>query len=170
MIQIHFYIILNGKKKLERSRQLKTVVEIIESTESESALLKLHEVTPIINKALSILEAEELSLIGEDDGTLYKVSYSVILYIEVVDKKSFIYTKQSVYQSSEKLYQLEDKMNSFGFIRVSKSMLLNSEAIQAIAPMLSGRFEALLVNDERVAISRKYVPDLKKGLGMERKS
>lgn len=47
-------------------------------------------------------------------------------------------------------------------------MLLNIESIKAIAPLLSGRFEALLVNGEKVAISRKYVPELKKGLGMER--
>ena len=48
-------------------------------------------------------------------------------------------------------------------------MLLNIEAIKAVSPTLSGRFEAILINDERVAVSRKYVPDLKKGLGMRKR-
>lgn len=74
-----------------------------------------------------------------------------------------------VCQSAEKLYQLEEKLFPHKFIRIGKSMLLNIESIRAVSPTLSGRFEATLVNDERVAVSRKYVPDLKKGLGMRKR-
>ena len=48
-------------------------------------------------------------------------------------------------------------------------MLLNIEVIQSVSPTFSGRFEATLVNDERVAVSRKYVPELKKALGMRKR-
>lgn len=147
---------------------MKTVVEIIDSKNEELAIFKVHQRTQSIENALSVLNEVDQFLIGEENGRLYKLPFSDILYIEVVDKKSFIYTEELICQSKDKLYQLEEKMSPFKFTRISKSMLLNSIAIQAIAPTLSGRFEASLVNGERVAISRKYVPELKKGLGMRR--
>ncbi|MFD1900733.1 LytTR family DNA-binding domain-containing protein [Enterococcus termitis] len=147
---------------------MKTTIEIVDATLEEQATFKIHQLSPTIEKVLGILKEEEHFLIGEAKNALYKISFSDILYIEVVDKRSFIYTAKQVYQSNDKLYQLEERLIPFDFIRVSKSMLLNIEAIQAISPLLSGRFEARLTNEEKVAISRKYVPELKKGLGMER--
>lgn len=148
---------------------MKTIVEIIEKSKEETANFKVHEVTKSLQNVLSILKNEKLFLVGEENGTHYKVPYSNVFYIEVVDKKSFIYTQDKVYQSAEKLYQLEEKLLPHKFIRIGKSMLLNIEVIQSVSPTLSGRFEATLVNDERVAVSRKYVPELKKALGMRKR-
>lgn len=148
---------------------MKTIVEIIEKSKEEIANLKVHEVTKSLQNVLSILKNEKLFLVGEENGAHYKVPYSNVFYIEVVDKKSFIYTQDKVYQSAEKLYQLEEKLLPHKFIRIGKSMLLNIEVIQSVSPTLSGRFEATLVNDERVAVSRKYVPELKKALGMRKR-
>ena len=148
---------------------MKTIVEIIEKSKEETANFKVHEVTKSLQNVLSILNNEKLFLVGEENGAHYKVPYSNVFYIEVVDKKSFIYTQDKVYQSAEKLYQLEEKLLPHKFIRIGKSMLLNIEVIQSVSPTLSGRFEATLVNDERVAVSRKYVPELKKALGMRKR-
>lgn len=141
---------------------MKTTVEIIETTKEESALFEVHEITDTLQNILSVLKEEKLFLVGEENGAHYKLPFSEILYIEVVDKKSFIYTQDMVCQSTEKLYQLEEKLLPHDFIRVGKSLLLNIKAIRAVSPTLSGRFEATLMNNERVSVSRKYVPDLKK--------
>lgn len=148
---------------------MKTSVEIIEKTQEEIADFKVYEVTDTLQNVLAVLKEEKRFLVGEENGAHYKIPFFDVLYIEVVDKKSFIYTKNLVCQSNEKLYQLEEKLVPHKFIRVGKSMLLNIEAIKAVSPTLSGRFEAVLINDERVAVSRKYVPDLKKGLGMRKR-
>ena len=42
-----------------------------------------------------------------------------ILYIESVDKKTFLYTKNDIYESSLRLYELEDKLAGNDFFRVS---------------------------------------------------
>ena len=49
--------------------------------------------------------------------------------------------------------------------RCSKSMILNAGKIDSILPSLSGRFEAVLDNGEKVMISRQYVSALKRLLG-----
>jgi DNA-binding LytR/AlgR family response regulator len=45
-------------------------------------------------------------------------------------------------------------------------MILNADRIDYVRPSLSGRFEAVLSNGEKVVVSRKYVADLKLMLGV----
>lgn len=70
--------------------------------------------------------------------------------------------------SKERLYQLEEVIEELPFMRISKSMIVNIEKILHISPALGGRFEAVLENDEKVIISRLYVPILKNKLGVSR--
>lgn len=62
----------------------------------------------------------------------------------------------------KKLYELEKKLNSHGFIRISKSCLLNLEYLDHIRALLNGKYEATLLNQEKLIISRKYITDFKK--------
>jgi len=64
------------------------------------------------------------------------------------------------------LYTLEEQLSTVNFIRVSKSLLLNINKIYSFYPKLSGNLEALLTNNEKVIISRRYVANLKSKLGM----
>ena len=50
--------------------------------------------------------------------------------------------------------------------RCGKSMILNADKIQYVRPSVSGRFEATLTNHEKVIISRQYVGELKRLLGV----
>ncbi|WP_341274701.1 LytTR family DNA-binding domain-containing protein [Clostridium beijerinckii] len=86
--------------------------------------------------------------------------------MESIDRKVFIYTKTQTYEISEKLYVLEEQLASIDFIRISKSLLLNINKIHSFYPKLSGNLEALLTNNEKVIISRRYVANLKNKLGM----
>ncbi len=52
------------------------------------------------------------------------------------------------------------------FFRASKSVVLNADRIDYIRPAISGRFEATLENGEKVMVSRQFVPELKKILGV----
>lgn len=72
------------------------------------------------------------------------------------------------YDVKERLYQLEEVIEELPFMRISKSMIVNIEKILHISPALGGRFEAVLENDEKVIISRLYVPILKNKLGVSR--
>jgi DNA-binding LytR/AlgR family response regulator len=45
-------------------------------------------------------------------------------------------------------------------------MILNADRIDYVRPSLSGRFEAVLSNGEKVVVSRKYVAELKRLLGI----
>ena len=113
------------------------------------------------------------TLSDDMDRLIHRLRYgeivaSDIYYFETVDNKVFAYCRQSVYEVKERLYQLEEVIEELPFMRISKSMIVNIEKILHISPALGGRFEAVLENDEKVIISRLYVPILKNKLGVSR--
>ena len=88
-----------------------------------------------------------------------------IFYFESVDNKTFIYCEKQVFESKMKLYEIGSQYENTDFFRASKSIILNLSKIKNLNPAFNGRFEALLKNNEKVIISRQFVPVLKKKLG-----
>ncbi len=87
-----------------------------------------------------------------------------IYYFESVDKKTFIYLDKDVYESSLRLYELEEKFVNTDFFRASKSTIINLSKIKVITPIFGGKLEVLLENNEKLVVSRQYVPLLKRKL------
>lgn len=121
--------------------------------------------TPELLRILAMLKAED-ALVAYDGNEIHRIRGTSVYYIEVVDNKTFLYCKDRVYESKQKLYELEECLVNSDFLRVSKSVMLNLSKIKSLSPALSGRFEAALANGEKVVISRQYVSDLKKRLGI----
>lgn len=147
---------------------MKVLINIIEDADEEEVCFSIHSMNNKVNQAIHLLTSTRWgSLLCRKDEVVFKINVEDILYLEAVDRKVFAYTQTDTFEVSERLYVLENQLFSANFIRVSKSMLLNIEKIYAFYPMFSGNLEALLVNQEKVKISRRYVPELKKKLGME---
>ena len=144
---------------------LRIIIEEPQSGEEEQIIVKCHQMTPELLRVLSLLKTQEM-LVAYDGNAIHRIGPVSIYYFEVVDNKTFIYCKDKVYESKQKLYELEDSLENNDFLRVSKSVILNLRKIKSLSPALSGRFEASLDNGERVIISRQYVSDLKKRLGV----
>ena len=100
-------------------------------------------------------------IFGIDNGRQYKIRIGDVYYIESVDKKTFVYTKESVFRSELRLYQLFDKVKTFDFVQVSKSCLINMNTLKSIHTIMNSRLEATLINNERVMVSRTYLANIK---------
>lgn len=141
-------------------------IKITEIAKEESELLEIrcHAVTDEVREIVTFVKSRQGQLTGIIEGTQYEIPVSDIFYIEAVDNRCFIYSRQQVYESRQKLYELEEELQSRHFLRISKSMLINLMTVRSIKPALNGRMTAVLQTDEQVIISRKYVPELKKAL------
>ena len=144
---------------------MKVVFNSISKNEEESAVINAAELTDSIKTAISLLENGEAVIVGYKDGEKCSLSVSRIYYIESVDDKSFVYTKNDCYEVRYKLYELEDTLDR-RFLRVSKSMICNIRKIRSVKAAENARMKATLLNDETIMISRNYVKDLKKRLGL----
>ena len=109
---------------------------------------------------------KQKTVTGKIGGEIYFLDYKDVIYFDTADRKSFIYTIDKVYETSLKLYQLEDILKETSFIRSSKSMILNIKKISSISHTFSGKMMATLINGEKVEISRNYVQLLKEKLGI----
>jgi len=107
----------------------------------------------------------ESTIIGKFNDRLYNLSLNDIFYFESIENKTFAYSVNEVYEISEKLYMLETQLEKTPFIRISKSIILNSKKIKSFKNTINGRMEATLKNNEKVKISRMYVTNLKEKLG-----
>lgn len=145
---------------------MKIVIEEINPGEEDQIIIRCKELDENILKFISDLRMAQKKLAGIKDGNITMIDPGAVYYFEYVDNKVFLYCKQNVYETRLKLYEIEEEYKNTYFFRASKSVILNVTKIKSVSPAYSGRFEALLFNGEKVVISRQYVPELKKKLGL----
>lgn len=136
----------------------------IAKSQPEQVVVHCHDITEEVQEIVTFVRSRQGKLTGTIEGKQYEIPVTDIHYIESVDNKVFLYSSQKVYETRQKLYELEEILREKYFLRVSKSLLLNLLKVQWIKPALNGRFTAVLQNGEELLISRKYVPELKKAL------
>ncbi len=140
-------------------------IEKVSSKDEEQAVIKAVEVTDEIRGAIELLEGESKGFAVSRDGQVFIIKASAVYYIESVDKKTFVYTKQGCYDCKYRLYELEVMLGGY-FMRCSKSMIINLRKVKNVKSQMSGRIDATLLNDEVVIISRGYVKEVKRRLGL----
>jgi len=117
-----------------------------------------------IEACAAMLRSGDDKWVGVKDGATHLIDPLDVLYFESVDKHSFIYTADCVYQSPLRLYEVE---TSAGFFRSSKSQIVNIAKIVSLCPDLGGRLEVYLTSGERLIISRHYARALKERLSLK---
>ena len=85
-------------------------------------------------------------------------------YIDLIDKNTFIFTKDDCFESPLWLYQIEELLNE-DFIRASKSTLFNMQHIKSLKADIGSRVIVYLDNGDQILVSRKYAKEFKKRLG-----
>lgn len=145
---------------------MRIIIEEIRTEEEEELILRCHSLSGELAKRVRQMETVQAGLTAYKNGEIHRLAFDDVYYFEVVDGKSFFYCEDSVFESRMKLYAFEELCGDTGFFRASKSMVLNADKIDFIAPSFSGRFEAVLLNGEKVVVSRQYVHVLKKKMGL----
>ena len=131
----------------------------------EEIIVRCHNISSELLNMLNAFKTSSNMLVATIGNEIHRVNPADIFYIETVDNKTFLYCERDVYESKQKLYELEE-LAMKDFLRISKSAIINLSKIKSLAPSMSGRLEAALLNGERVVISRQYVNELKKVLGI----
>jgi DNA-binding LytR/AlgR family response regulator len=149
---------------------MKMKVRILENIENDQIEVVIHckqknqEVLDI-EKALLVFNP---SIIVKKNDRNYTLTPNQIFYFDSVDNRVFCYTKDEIYEISLKLYQVEDLLKTEGFIRISKSTVVNSIKIKSFKSRINGKMELMLISNEKLEISRNYVPKIKELLGGKR--
>ncbi len=140
---------------------MKYTIEQIVKGEDE-LILRYQRLNSEVEAALRFMNAPPKKLIGEKNDTQAVIDFADVLYVETVDRKTFIYTADDVFRSELTLTQLEEILNTVNFFRCSKSMIINIDKLTTLKSLASNRIDAALFNGEHIIISRTYASEFRK--------
>ncbi|MBQ8567871.1 MAG: LytTR family transcriptional regulator DNA-binding domain-containing protein [Oscillospiraceae bacterium] len=140
---------------------MKYTIEQIKEGEDE-LILRYKQLTREAEEIMAFMRLPEKTLIGYDDSGQTIIEKNDILYIETVDRKTFIYTAENVLRTEYTLSQLEEILSAVNFFRCSKSMILNIDKISRLKSLASNRIDAELKNKEHIIISRTYASEFRR--------
>lgn len=109
----------------------------------------------ILNLA-SWMESRSIYFFGKQEGREKRISADGIYYVESVNKKTFLYTEDAVWESPLSLREIEVQTEPFGFVRISKSFVVNLYYVEEIQNDFEMRMRLLLENKERLIVNRHY--------------
>ena len=114
------------------------------------------KMTEQIENVLHVIRKDRPQLYGMDDGERIMLSIDGVYYIDTVDKKTFAYLSEKVYQIQGNLTSLEESLEEHGFCRINKSNIVNIYRIRKIRSEANMRMKVVLENGEELMISRYY--------------
>lgn len=117
-----------------------------------------------ILRLVAMLRVYQKKLVGILDGERHLLDVKDILYIDTMDKRTFLYTEKAVYESALRLYELEDALRELDFLRVGRSTIINFRRVRSVRPELGGRLLVTMDNSEQVYVSRQYAGEMKEKL------
>lgn len=145
---------------------MKVEIKVDSGIEETCVSIACNKLTPELEKLIGMVRIMEKQLVVTAGEETFILDVSAILYIEAVDRKTFVYTEKGVYESGLRLYELEEQLEEYGFFRASKSCLIQLRAIKSLKRDINRRIRVTIENGEMIIVSRQYVEALKRKLGL----
>ena len=119
-----------------------------------------------VEAIVAAANAAERRLLGANEQGTFILEPAQVLYAESVDGRSVLYGRDRVLESPLRLYELEAELAGSEFVRASKSLLVNFDAVRGLRPYPNARIELILENGEHLIASRQYAPAIKRKIGL----
>jgi DNA-binding LytR/AlgR family response regulator len=132
---------------------IKTKEEKIEENYLELHYDKIDEET---NAVLDRLRDTLRYIEGIFEDKRVTIAVTDIFYIETVDRKTFAYTRDMCVEIKEALRDIIEEFANVGFVRISKSSVVNIYKIKKLQGDLNMRVMIYLKNDEKLVMNRSY--------------
>ena len=123
--------------------------------------------TPEVEKIISLMRMMDMQIAVRKGDETVLLDVGEILYIEAVERNTFIYTEKETYESALKLYEFEQQLSEKDFIRISKQSILNLRKVKSLRSDINRKIRVTLVNDEQIIVSRMYSDELRNRLGVK---
>ena len=142
-------------------------VELTSNIQEPCAVIYTNKITEEITALLRLIENQNQKdfIILQQEERYIVVKLQDIYMVRLEEKLVIIYGKTEKYYSKLRLYEVEEQLGS-DFMQISKTTLINRKQIESVEPSFSGTMYLKLKNQSKDYISRKYLPDFKKYLGI----
>lgn len=143
-------------------------MNISESIKEPYAVINSDELTPEIAalaREIAAFGNGRNVIIGNLDERMVIIEPEKIVLIRVESEKVYVVTEDETYRVGKRMYELLEVLGK-EFMQVSKSAAINLSYLESVEPSFNGIMLLHMKNGEKEYISRKYVPGLRKYLGI----
>lgn len=125
--------------------------------------------TTNVNNLLSYIKnfdkkVDSLLPVKTEDRIL-TIKIEEIIKVEVEKTELSFYTTNSVIKTNGRLYQILEKLNN-DFVQVSKHGIINLNYLESLEAGFTSNMIAKLDFKQKTDVSRRYLPELEKKLGL----
>jgi len=159
------------KFPVKEKQLIKQILNITESAEYDIVLcdevedsepdkinivFQISDVDKIKEKIQFFHNSSVMMLMGETYRGKVKIPVSEIRYIESFGNEITADVSKTKILLPDKLYELSERLEPFGFIRISKSVIVNITKIEAIRSTLNGKLLLTLDETTVLEVNRSY--------------
>ena len=143
---------------------MKLTINTHERYDEIEIIVNCNSMNDNIEKLIAAIRMLDMKLLCRKDGQKHFIDLTQIIYIENVDKRTFIYTATDVYESHFRLIELEEKLAKLDFLRASKNCLFNIRHLHSLKSDLEQRLILTMEKDIKIVVSRQYSAAVKERL------
>ena len=145
---------------------MKVSIDVSAEYKEPYAVIHTDKVTDEIRRIVDLFSGNDTpvtALLNEEEIVVLQPKEIYMVRIEGGD--TVIYGEKQKYRSRKRLYELADILGK-QFMQISKTTLINLSYIDSIEPGFSGTMLMKLKNGNKDYVSRKYLPEFKRYLGL----
>ena len=145
---------------------MKVSIDISAEYKEPFAVIHTDKVTDEIQRVIDVLGTSETPITAlQNEEDIIVLQPKDIYMVRVEEGDTVIYGAKQRYRSRRRLYELAEQLGK-QFMQISKTTLINLSYMDSIEPGFSGTLLLKLKNGNKDYVSRKYLPEFKKYLGL----
>ena len=146
---------------------MKVEIDIDEKYTDTGVVIHAPRLTQDIEKMVAMMRMLNMQIAVTKKDETFLLETDKILYIEAIDRKTFVYTEEDMYESQLKLYEIEQELLEHDFLRISKQGIINLKMIKSLKADINRKIRVTLKNGEQILVSRMYSDELRRKLGLK---
>lgn len=127
-------------------------------------VFQIDKLDEVKSKLAFFTETKQMYLAGKSSRGDVRIPVSQIRFIESMGNDVYTFVNKQKIMLPSKLYQFEEELEPFGFVRISKSVLVNVTCIEAVATGFNGKLKLGLSDNYECEVNRSYTKQFKKFL------
>ena len=146
---------------------MKIEIDIDEKYSDTEVVIRASKLDSDVEKLVAMMRMVNMQIGVHKNDETYLLDVEKILYVEAVERKTFVYTADETYESDLKLYEMEQELLERDFFRISKQSIVNVRMIKSLKSDINRKIRITLKNDEQIVVSRLYSDELRRKLGLK---
>ena len=146
---------------------MKIEIDIDEKYPDTEVVIRANKLDSDVERLVAMMRMVNMQIGVRKNDETYLLDVEKILYIEAVERKTFVYTSDETYESDLKLYEIEQELLERDFFRISKQSIVNIRMIKSLKSDINRKIRITLRNDEQIVVSCMYSDELRRKLGLK---